>query len=812
MVVADFGIARAVNAAGGGGLTTSGFPLGTLGYMSPEQAAGSRSLDGRSDIYGLGCVLYEMLVGKPPERWLDRVSLDTGRIADAAPEEREQLDSIPGPVEQLLVRALAQSPDARFGSADEFMAAIGGVSEGRVTVPTPPQARTPRRQRSWRRPLAGAAAVVVIAGAVIVTTQWRSDPALDPDVVAIAPFDVLGTELATWREGLVDLLSAPLDGAGPLRTVPPSAVIKRWRGRADAVSAAAVGSELGAGLVLYGRLISAGSDSVRAVATLLDVAARRPVAEFDLRDRADRMDRLADSIVVGVISDLSRTRGLSGWRPASIGSSSPVALKAFLQGEQHHRRFSLDSAIWYYTRAIEADSMFALAHSRMGMASGWSMYFDTDVAPALLRAGELNHGLARRESLLLAADSLWGALNQFRGESADWVRLQRVFTTLNTATAQYPTDPRAWYALGEIRYHLGPYVGVTDRQMREAFTRAVELDSAFVPAYRHLIELSLMTDDRESAQRAADQYVFRADSSMYRDAEAVTAALLDPERSMSPATQARLDALPLGGLAQVWYDLKWWIDPAETSTRVAESWMARDSSTGRLRLALALAYRGHLTDARAVIGARSPALYAVLARLGGIPRDSARAQFATWLDANLGVGILPAHRWWALERDTLSLKRAVQRWDSIAGLPMPALGPALYETVRESAQGYLALARGDTTAALEHLAAVPVWPNRYDTYYEQLTRAQILANLGEDSTAASLLDHMPFAVQFDPPADAIVAELERGRVHERLGNRDTAIEAYARVVDAWSGADTVLQPLVAEARDALSRLADEPRR
>jgi tetratricopeptide (TPR) repeat protein len=355
-------------------------------------------------------------------------------------------------------------------------------------------------------------------------------------------------------------------------------------------------------------------------------------------------------------------------------------------------------------------------------------------------------------------------------------------TTLETATTLYPTDPRGWYGLGEIRYHFGPYVGITVQQARAAFVRAVELDSAYVPAYKHLIELSLLTDDRESARRAAVQYVRRADSSMHRDAAAVTAALLDPERAMSTETQERLGALSTEGLANVWYDLKWW---------------------------LALAYRGRLEEARALAGAGTPALYVVLARLGAIPPDSVRAQLAAWLDADVGSGILAAHRWWALDGDTVSLQRAVQRWDSVARVRVD--WPVLFETIRESAQGYLALARGDTATALERLATVPVWPGRYDTYYEQLTRAQILARGGEDAAAARLLDHMSFAWNFDPAADAILAQLERGRVHERLGNRETAIEAYARVVDAWSEADAVLQPLVSEAREALSRLTEETR-
>jgi tetratricopeptide (TPR) repeat protein len=289
----------------------------------------------------------------------------------------------------------------------------------------------------------------------------------------------------------------------------------------------------------------------------------------------------------------------------------------------------------------------------------------------------------------------------------------------------------------------------------------------------------------------------------------VTAALLDPERAMSTETQERLGALSTEGLANVWYDLKWWIDPAETSVRVAEALTARDSAAGGLRLALALAYRGRLEEARALAGAGTPALYVVLARLGAIPPDSVRAQLAAWLDADIGSGILAAHRWWALDGDTVSLQRSVQRWDSVARLPVAR--PALYEAIRESAQGYLALARADTATALERLATVPMWPGRYDTYYEQLTRAQILARGGEVAAAARLLDRMPFATQFDPAADAILTQLERGRVHERLGNRDTAIEAYARVVDAWSGADAVLQPLVSEAREALSRLTKESR-
>ncbi len=805
-VVADFGIARAISAAGGAGLTTSGFGLGTLGYMSPEQAAGGQDLDGRSDVYSLGCVLHEMLLGRPPGRWLDGDTLDTGRIADAAPEDREQLDSLPDWVERILTTALAQSPDRRFTNADELIAATGGT----VTAPAP-SAASPARRRSRTYYAIAAVAVLVAGAAAAIIARSRSGPELDPNVIAIAPFDVLDPELATWGEGLVDLLAAALDGAGPLRAVPPSAVIKGWEGRADVVSATSMGSDLGAGLVLYGRLVSAGIDSARAFATLLDVADNRTIAEFDLRDRADRIDRLADSLAVRLMGDLSRTRGLSGWRLASLGSSSPAALKAFLQGEQHYRSFSLDSAEWYYNRAIELDSTFALAYSRRATASGWNLNLDPNITPSLLRAGQLNHGLARRESLLIVADSISGALTRFVGDSTGWDQLRRLFTTLEFAARQYPSDPQVWYELGEARFHHGPFIGMTDQQAFDAFTRAVALDSAFVPAYRHLIELSLLLRDRDAARSVAEQYVARSDSSMFRDAALIIAALLDPERTTDPSTQESLEALAPDAFYQVWYDLKWWIDSAETSRRVATAWIAAtDSALGRQSLALAFAYRGHLKDSYALIGVREPALFAVLARLGGIPRDTANVQFGAWLEERFGFGILNGHRWWAQDGDTTALKQAVTYWDSVTTTVSPE-NVIRGEHIGRAGRAYLALARRDTLGALRMFETLPVWPYRYFSYYEQLTRAQILARLGRDREAADLFDHMPFARQWSPPADAIVVELERGRVHERLGNRETAIRAYSLVVDAWGDADPVLQPLVDEARMALARLVGEPR-
>ncbi len=133
-VVADFGIAKAVSAAGPEGLTRTGAPLGTPGYMSPEQAAAIAEFDERTDVFGLACVVYEMLVGETPGLWPTEEALRLGRFLDAAPEHRRRLDGLPGRVEQTLVKALAVRPDRRFATPVEFADALSAAAAGSVKL------------------------------------------------------------------------------------------------------------------------------------------------------------------------------------------------------------------------------------------------------------------------------------------------------------------------------------------------------------------------------------------------------------------------------------------------------------------------------------------------------------------------------------------------------------------------------------------------------------------------------------------------------------------------------------------------------
>ncbi|MDH3291301.1 MAG: serine/threonine protein kinase [Gemmatimonadota bacterium] len=132
-LVTDFGIAKAVSSASDEPLTRTGVAIGTPGYMSPEQAAGGTDVNQRTDVYSLACVIYEMLAGGVPSRWLSYEELEQGRFLRAPPAQRARLAELPDSVERALVSAMAIDPEKRFRTPNELFHAL--------TAPTPPARR-----------------------------------------------------------------------------------------------------------------------------------------------------------------------------------------------------------------------------------------------------------------------------------------------------------------------------------------------------------------------------------------------------------------------------------------------------------------------------------------------------------------------------------------------------------------------------------------------------------------------------------------------------------------------------------------------
>ncbi len=137
-MVADFGISKALS--GGGSITQTGMVIGTPAYMSPEQASGEREIDGRSDLYSLGCVLYEMLTGEPPFTGPTAQAVMAKRFVSPIPKVRATRD-LPEAVEDAVTRALARTPVDRFPSGAEFAAVLSSISRDSGATRTPTQAR-----------------------------------------------------------------------------------------------------------------------------------------------------------------------------------------------------------------------------------------------------------------------------------------------------------------------------------------------------------------------------------------------------------------------------------------------------------------------------------------------------------------------------------------------------------------------------------------------------------------------------------------------------------------------------------------------
>jgi len=185
-LVVDFGIGRAITAAGGDRLTESGISVGTPAYMSPEQATGDTQLDGRSDLYSLACVLYEMLAGHPPFLGASAREVLARHTLDPVPSLRTARRTVTEAVDAVITRALAKAPADRFATAAAFAAALDAA----ITTPPEPKAMVAvvptlsRRRRVWL----GVGAFAVATG-VIVTVRLRAPTVYVPGRIVVAPVE-----------------------------------------------------------------------------------------------------------------------------------------------------------------------------------------------------------------------------------------------------------------------------------------------------------------------------------------------------------------------------------------------------------------------------------------------------------------------------------------------------------------------------------------------------------------------------------------------------------------------------------------------
>jgi eukaryotic-like serine/threonine-protein kinase len=432
-VVADFGIARAVSAAGAESLTGTGITVGTPAYMSPEQAAGDHDLDGRSDLYALGCVLYEMLAGQPPFTGPTVESIARQHLI-AEPQPVTNLrPAVPGAVLTALHRALAKNPADRFNPVAQFADALraGASAAPSETAPAPPASSPPRSLPRFLRRLEVIGVAVAIVAAVTFAL-WRrgapaSSPSAPPKSIAVLPFESVGGDTANvyFAEGIADELTTALTAVDGLRVAATSSAFT-YRGKT--VDAREVGKALNVGTVLQGRVRRAGS-ALRVSAQLTNAADGLVVwsrsYERDAKDVFAVQDELAREIAGALRITLAGGAAASGTQ----GTRDVAAHDLYLRGLYflNQRGPGVARSISYFRQAIERDSTFARAWAQLGTAHGLVRIFELVAPDTTFREARaaINHAL-RLDSLGAEAHAASGLILAMDGRWKDaWAEYQR---------------------------------------------------------------------------------------------------------------------------------------------------------------------------------------------------------------------------------------------------------------------------------------------------------------------------------------------------------------------------------------------------
>lgn len=674
--------------------------------------------------------------------------------------------------------------------------------------------------------------------------------AVSPSVIAVLPFVVRGSrEFAYLGDGMVDLLSTALDGAGDYRTVDPRALLaymmREGLGEGppslDPERARGVAEHFGAGLVLLGTLVAAGGrlrlQGALYDATLPSAHSAPPVASADVAGVGESgIFDMVDALARQLLARRSDRPADRFSRLAALTTESVPALKAYLRGECEFRAGRYQQARESFENATNEDPSFALAYYRLAAASAAV----ADLALAREASDEAHRRrdrLAAHDRLLLDAQRAW-----LRGAADD---AERLYTA---ALDTHVDDMEAWFLLGDVLFHHNPLRGRSLTEAREPFERALHYDPEHVSSLVHLARVAALEGERDELHALVDR-VLKLSPAGDRalSMRALRAFALGNEiekaRVLTALSRARALAVGIAFTDIVLY--------------------ARDIG-GALRLARLLAKLVRGPEERALCHLGLAHLELTHGRY-----DAARSELAATAGKRPGDGD-PA---WALELralfaalpfvprsddDMLSVREELQCWDATAVAPhrnqVLAVHNGLHPILRTYLIGLLSarLRDGDraraATTALEgagsaeverHLAALlavsvrasaaaadgrpdealdllerpraELWYQHtvtspfFSSAYDRYLRADVLRECGRHSEAlrwyATLGESSPYELVYLAPA-----HLRQGQIHEQAGDWPLAAHHYARFARLWKHADESLRGSVADARSRAEAL------
>ena len=367
-LVADFGIARALGGAEER-LTETGLSLGTPRYMSPEQAMAQRDVDSRTDIYSLGCVLYEMLTGEPPYTGPTPQAVLAKRLSEPVPHVRTGRE-VPLALERAVTRALARSPADRFSTAAEFAGALQSarLEDGVGTMDT---LVTPRPRRPIARPVAVGLTLLLLALGGYAALRWVRPPGVAPLAsAAVLPFVDLSPQKDQeyFSDGLTEELITTLSQVPGLRVAARTSSFQ-FKGQSPDVHE--IGRKLDVGAVLEGSVRKSGN-RLRVSAQLISVKDGYQLwSESYDRDLADVFavqEDVARSIVAALRVRLAPARDSAlAVRPTGDLEAYDLYLKGRFAWNQRTGP-ALQEAVRYLEQAVARDSTFARAWAALADA------------------------------------------------------------------------------------------------------------------------------------------------------------------------------------------------------------------------------------------------------------------------------------------------------------------------------------------------------------------------------------------------------------------------------------------------------------
>ena len=824
--VADFGVAKALAEAGVGGstLTTVGLALGTPAYMAPEQAMADPSTNHRADLYAVGAVLYEMLVGAPPFSG-NAQSVVAAHLTAPVPQLGDRRRDVPPQIAGLVTRLLAKLPAERPQSAAEAMATLDSLTTP-VTVAAP---ATTVAKRGTPLIAAVALGVVAIGAAAFwnVTRGAVPDFADGTEVIAVMPLGSTGDSAMTQLgRNLVVTLSANIDGVGEIRTVDPMSVLQRASALPQPLTlhaARGLASSLGATYFVHGTLVPEGN-GVRVDAALHDVQRGDPLTKIRAQNLVTGLRELTDSLSSNLLRDIWRR---SGTAPspmlAEAATASGDALRAFLEGEAAFEQMNVRGALDAYDRATSFDSNFVQAWLRKAHLRSAAVLPTDSVTTRRLDA-LYDRMPARDQALRLTLPPEATFHERLRAQEA--------------VAARFPEYHVAQYRAGDIFIHTAPLHGIP---MTDAIPYLDRMDS-LAPRHADNAQHRWMVAYALGDTAGMFKYAQRLDSLakgantwtggflLASEAYAKTGRFLDAATA-TKAMRAQSDAM---NLLPVVAEVSLMLTPAFTMpaqidsafTTIANDLTLRpfqrhyvhalgtfQFSRGDVHAALNTFARLERMEVPPDVRATRIRSVAIAAWLGLLPAEEAQAAAAESQQALNGAP--PAVQ---REVDWSHAVIAIVRQDSSRFQAALRSLPDTSSASRETIRGLRALMRERATGATDSLMA-------YDDL--QAGRTPNFANLALSrlaiGRALTLAGDHKRAEQYLQWTDAIVTarrsvqiaksvgpynSYQRGLAAEAAGNRRAAIFHLRRFVDFVDTPPPALVDQVNDAKARLSRLMD----